>query len=285
MRYALINTLIKIHELKGMNKKNKQLFLTHKFRTKEIKQYLNSLYSDKKLILEDQPMWSTAAGNQLKTINSPAEQFKYISAEFQRGDEIFHPYWQDLLDIAKIVQLYEPLRQLLVAQFCQIDTPELIAQLCLDVASKFNYREQWAIARLFCGEIEVRYKNSFTLKQNDYLANTLQIPGHIYDGRNIYLDDYLWIGYGANHDSQRGDLMIAVKDSNSIWSFYPSRNLVPVSSLRAAKRACSNWRGHKLKGELTHEDSIRLAQFLGLEIKDNWATLHPVRNKGFAVLT
>jgi len=121
------------------------------------------------------------------------------------------------------------------------------------------------------------------------LADALDVQNNLVLGRAIYADNSLAITWGASNNNlfEKGELIIGVKDEDGLWSFDKDDAVrVSITSLRNARKAVQNWNGHKLKGQITHTQSERLAHFLGLKIHDGWATVVPLKEskkaaKGF----
>jgi hypothetical protein len=113
--------------------------------------------------------------------------------------------------------------------------------------------------------------------------DAIDVYENIVNQRIVYLDDHLAITwYKAPHNSSRkfqsvGETVIAV-NANGLWSFDKHKGTnVPVSSLRKARETCLNWRGHQLKGNLTHDEAERIAKFLGFNVTGKIAVLKPRR--------
>lgn len=121
------------------------------------------------------------------------------------------------------------------------------------------------------------------------LADALDVQNNLAQGRAIYADNSLAITWGATNNNlfEKGELIVGVKDEDGLWSFDKDDAVrVSITSLRNARKAVQNWNGHKLKGQITHSESERLAHFLGLKIYDGWATVIPLKDfkratKGF----
>ena len=113
------------------------------------------------------------------------------------------------------------------------------------------------------------------------LANALDVQNNFVQGRSIYTDNSLAITWGTSNNNlfEKGKLLIGVKDEDGLWSFDKDDAVrVSITSLRNARKAVQNWNGHKLKGQITHTESERLAHFLGLKIHDGWAIVVPFRD-------
>lgn len=113
------------------------------------------------------------------------------------------------------------------------------------------------------------------------LADALDVQNNLTQGRAIYADNSLAITWGASNNNlfEKGELIIGVKDEDRLWSFDKDDTVrVSITSLRNARKAVQNWNGHKLKGQITHAESERLAHFLGLKIHDGWATVIPLKD-------
>ncbi len=113
------------------------------------------------------------------------------------------------------------------------------------------------------------------------LANALDVQNNLVQGRVIYADNSLAITWGVSNNNlfEKGELIIGVKDEDGLWSFDKDDAVrVSITSLRNAQKAVHNWNGHKLKGQITHTESERLAHFLGLKIQDGWAIVVPLKD-------
>jgi hypothetical protein len=103
---------------------------------------------------------------------------------------------------------------------------------------------------------------------------TIEIAMAFHDNNIIYWGERLIIHKGYDTPKERGEIIISVKHSSGCWNYYPSsENLtVPLSDYKKAKLALKEF-PYPLKGELMHSQSNKLAQLLGLRIKDNYAYL------------
>lgn len=103
---------------------------------------------------------------------------------------------------------------------------------------------------------------------------TIEIGLAFHGNYIIYWGESLIIHKGKDIPNERGELMIAVKHSSGCWNYYPSRDnlTIPLSDYKKAKLALEQFTD-PLKGELMHSQSGKLAELLGLTIKDNYAYL------------
>ena len=103
---------------------------------------------------------------------------------------------------------------------------------------------------------------------------TIEIGLAFHENNIIYWGQRLIIHKGKDNPNERGELMIAVKHSSGCWNYYPSRENLTIllSDYKKAKLALEQF-PHPLKGELMHSQSGKLAELLGLTIKNNYAYL------------
>ena len=103
---------------------------------------------------------------------------------------------------------------------------------------------------------------------------TINIATAFHNNNIIYWGERLIIHKGDDTPNERGELMIAVKHSSGCWNYYPSSDnlTIPLSDYKKAKLALEQF-PDSLKGELKHSQSGKLAELLGLTIKDNYAYL------------
>jgi hypothetical protein len=134
---------------------------------------------------------------------------------------------------------------------------------------------------------ELAKKNRISLKTGVYFAELVQIwedaidvQTNISENRIVYLDKELAITWfpSSLEDNKKfrssGEISIAVRLPNGLWTFDKySDNRIPLTSLRAARKACQNWKGQNMKGKITHEEAVRISRFLGFQVIDEWAYL------------
>lgn len=101
------------------------------------------------------------------------------------------------------------------------------------------------------------------------IIDSIAVATAIADKRVVFLNQEFAITYGVNKlESGKivyGHLFASVIDSNGLWSFDKDDAVrIKVSTLRAAKKAVTAWRGASLIGEVTHSDAQKLSDFLGL---------------------
>lgn len=103
---------------------------------------------------------------------------------------------------------------------------------------------------------------------------TIEIATAFHNNNIIYWGESLIIHKGNDNPNDKGELMIAVKHSSRCWNYYPSSNnlTIPLSDYKEAKLALEQF-PESLKGELMHSQSGKLAELLGLKVKDNYAYL------------
>ncbi|MEH1947152.1 MAG: hypothetical protein V7K77_09370 [Nostoc sp.] len=120
------------------------------------------------------------------------------------------------------------------------------------------------------------------------LIHSLDVTENINSGRVIYVDKYLALTY--NKDTKNGDLgelLFAARNSSNLWNFDKTDIFVPVKSLHEAKSTLTNYQKQPRRGELLGNDAARFSNFLGLEIRENYAYMHNYqetknqRGKGF----
>lgn len=88
----------------------------------------------------------------------------------------------------------------------------------------------------------------------------------------IYDGDSLMVYKGTDTAEEIGELMIAVKHASGCWNHYPSPENLPVSlsDYKKAKATLAKF-PTSLKGELIHPQSIKLAELMGLKVRQNYA--------------
>lgn len=129
-----------------------------------------------------------------------------------------------------------------------------------------------------CNSLGKRYEENFLEEaQTQFVSigeTTIEIGLAFYENNIIYWGENLIIHKGNDTTNDRGELMIAVKHSSGCWNYYPSRDnlTIPLSDYKKAKLALEQF-SEPLKGELMHSQSGKLAELLGLTIKDNYAYL------------
>ena len=121
------------------------------------------------------------------------------------------------------------------------------------------------------------YKDILKEIETQYIsigATTLEIGLAFHENYIIYWGESLIIYKGKDTSNGKGELKIAVKHSSGCWNYYPScDNLtIPLSDYKKAKLALEKF-PEPLKGELMHSRSGKLAEVLGLKVKDNYAYL------------
>ncbi|MEG4121769.1 hypothetical protein QUA43_30395 [Microcoleus sp. N9_B4] len=104
---------------------------------------------------------------------------------------------------------------------------------------------------------------------------TIEIGSAFGTDRIIYAGKAVTIYKGVDDIVGKGELMIAVKhEASGCWSHRPSpKNApVPLSDYKKSKSALREYPA-ALKGELTHSQSRKLAELLGLTVRENYAYL------------
>ncbi|MCC3475472.1 MAG: hypothetical protein JGK10_27660 [Microcoleus sp. PH2017_13_LAR_U_A] len=128
-----------------------------------------------------------------------------------------------------------------------------------------------------CNSLGKRYEDFLKEIQTQFVSigeTTIEIGLAFHENNIIYWGESLIIHKGKDNTNDRGELMIAVKHSSGCWNYYPSRDnlTIPLSDYKKAKLALEQF-PDPLKGELMHSQSGKLAELLGLTIKDNYAYL------------
>jgi hypothetical protein len=129
-----------------------------------------------------------------------------------------------------------------------------------------------------CNSLGKSYDKDFLKQaQTQFISigeTTVEIGLAFHENNIIYWGERLIVHKGKDNANGRGELMIAVKHSSGCWNYYPSRDnlTIPLSDYKKAKLALEQF-PHSLKGELMHSQSGKLAQLLGLTIKNNYAYL------------
>lgn len=125
----------------------------------------------------------------------------------------------------------------------------------------------------------------FCLLAAEDWGDAIDVEENIKSDRVLYLDNNLAITWfssclgNAKKFMPCGEITVAVKLPNGLWSFDKYANhRVSIVSLRKAQKYCLQWRGQKMVGQITHEESRRLASFLGFKIYGNKAYLGLGRN-------
>lgn len=109
------------------------------------------------------------------------------------------------------------------------------------------------------------------------MGDCIDILEDIGSDRVIYIDSHIAITWHQDGAERVGDgeLMIAIKDPDGLWSFEAWVGAsVPMSSLKNARMAIGNYKasgGKNRKGEIIHAHSGRLSRFLGLTVKGGYA--------------
>lgn len=104
-------------------------------------------------------------------------------------------------------------------------------------------------------------------------------------GQSVYRDETLLIAPERCLPGMKPELYVCIPHRRwYIWSFMPlpgMNAIPPLSSIKAARKVISEWRGKPLSGDLCGDGSDRICRLLGLDVKGYSAFLNP-QKKGFA---
>ena len=116
------------------------------------------------------------------------------------------------------------------------------------------------------------------------LSDAAQVFDSIYQGRAYYFDKHLCFFRFPDSPSEIGEIAVAVKAPDGLWSYDKWDNvIIPISSMRALKRAVKAAQEFRVRryGLITHRHSQRLAEWMGLEIYKDKAFLPIAKTTGF----
>lgn len=104
-------------------------------------------------------------------------------------------------------------------------------------------------------------------------------------GQSVYRDETLLVGPESCLPGMKPELYVCIPHRDwHVWSFIPlpeMNRVPPLSSIKAARKVISQWRGKKLSGDLCGDGSDRICRLLGLKVKGFSAYLIP-QSKGFS---
>lgn len=120
-------------------------------------------------------------------------------------------------------------------------------------------------------------------------VDAVDVCENILKGNVVFCDNYLaivWFSCRPEHNKRfrvRGETVVAVKRGSGIWTFdrYSDNVKVPSATLKKARKACQEWSGQELFGQVTHIESERIAKFLGFKVVNKKAFLFPKSCQGF----